>query len=48
MEAAGTFEMSVNFYQATQHSHPEDSHLHVGIYVCVHIAKFSQIRFIEF
>jgi hypothetical protein len=28
MEAASTSETSVNFYQATQHNNPEDSHLH--------------------
>jgi hypothetical protein len=26
MEAAGTSEMSVNFYQTTWHSNPEESH----------------------
>jgi hypothetical protein len=28
MEAASTFEMSVNFYQTTRPNNPEDSHLH--------------------
>jgi hypothetical protein len=28
MEAAGTYETSVNFYQTTRRSNPEDSHLH--------------------
>jgi hypothetical protein len=28
IEAASTFEMSVNFYQTTWRYHPEDSHLH--------------------
>jgi hypothetical protein len=28
MEAAGTSEMSVNFYQTIQHNNPEDSYLH--------------------
>jgi hypothetical protein len=28
MEAAGTSETLVNFYQTTQHYNPEDSHLH--------------------
>jgi hypothetical protein len=27
-EAVSTSEKSVNFYQTTQHNHPEDSHLH--------------------
>jgi hypothetical protein len=29
MEAESTSEMSVNFYQTTQHNIPEDSHLHL-------------------
>jgi hypothetical protein len=28
MEAQGTFETSVNFYQSTRRNNPEDSHLH--------------------
>jgi hypothetical protein len=28
VEAAGIFEMSVNFYKTTQCNIPEDSHLH--------------------
>jgi hypothetical protein len=28
MEAANTSEISVHFYQTTQHKNPEDSHLH--------------------
>jgi hypothetical protein len=28
MEAASTSETSLNFYQTTLHSNPEDSHLH--------------------
>jgi hypothetical protein len=28
MEAASTSEMSVNVYQNTWHSNPEDSHIH--------------------
>jgi hypothetical protein len=28
MEAASTYEMSVNFYQTTRHNNAEDSHLH--------------------
>jgi hypothetical protein len=28
MEAASTFETSVNFYQTTRRNNPEDSHLH--------------------
>jgi hypothetical protein len=28
MEAAGTSETSVNFYQTTRRNNPEDSHLH--------------------
>jgi hypothetical protein len=28
MEATGTSEMSVNFYQTTWHYNPEDNHLH--------------------
>jgi hypothetical protein len=28
MEAASTFEMSVNFYQTTRRNIPDDSHLH--------------------
>jgi hypothetical protein len=27
MEAAGTYEISVNFYQTTRRNNPEDSHL---------------------
>jgi hypothetical protein len=27
METARTSEISINFYQTTQHNHPEDSHL---------------------
>jgi hypothetical protein len=28
MEAASTYETSVNFYQTTRRNNPEDSHLH--------------------
>jgi hypothetical protein len=29
LEAAGTSETSVNFYQTTWYNNPEDSHLHI-------------------
>jgi hypothetical protein len=29
MQAAGTSEILVSFYQTIQHSNPEDSHIHV-------------------
>jgi hypothetical protein len=34
MEAAGTSETSVNFYQTTQRNNPEDSHLHTTTFCC--------------
>jgi hypothetical protein len=33
MEAANTSETSVNFYQTTRRSIPEDSHLHVSLLI---------------
>jgi hypothetical protein len=30
MEAASTFETSVNFYQTTRRNNPEDSHLQIN------------------
>jgi hypothetical protein len=33
MEAAGTFETSVNFYQTTLRNIPEDSHLVLNIFM---------------
>jgi hypothetical protein len=32
MEAVSISEMSVNFYQATEHNIPKDSHLHTHCY----------------
>jgi hypothetical protein len=31
MEAAGTSEISANFYQTTQNNNPEDSHLQMNV-----------------
>jgi hypothetical protein len=39
MEAANTSETSVNFYQTTQHSNPEDNHLHEEI--CLRVVLFQ-------
>jgi hypothetical protein len=33
LEAASTSEMSVNFYQTTWHNNPEDSHLHLYMWL---------------
>jgi hypothetical protein len=46
MEAVSTSETSVNFYQATQHNIPEDSHLQVKngcMYLCRHRALFMTV-----
>jgi hypothetical protein len=32
MEAASTSEMLVNFFQSTQHSNPEDSHVQGSVF----------------
>jgi hypothetical protein len=40
MEAAGTFETLVNFYQTTRHYNPEDGHL----CLCYSYAVFLDLR----
>jgi hypothetical protein len=50
MEAASTFETSVNFYQTTRRNNPEDSHLHTRHRENLksHSGYLSELRFLVF